>query len=313
MVHTPKISIVTSTYNRKELLPRSIESVLSQSYENFEYILVNNGSTDGSDEVCKLYAKQDSRINVITVSENRGISSGRNAGLQAASTNYITFVDDDDFCEPGMVEFLWNLRNEYNADISISGSWNSYPDRQEPYFIFDELLVLDKIKGLDELLKREKYNVAPPTKLFRKSLFEGIRFKENVLVDDIHVIYKIFAKANLVVAHGKPMYRFTKHGGNATSFIQTNILSPEILTEYLSAFRERTAYLSAEVPEIAMRAGYSEWSYMVSMCAKIKKYDYSSCALLYDLMMDLIRQNHSKWIDSTFITEKDKEFLAFIL
>lgn len=305
----PAISVIMSTYNRKEFLPRAIESILSQSFGRFELILVNNGSTDDSVEICKKYAKKDHRINLINITENRGAPIGRNAGLEAALCEYITFVDDDDYCEPQMLEFLWNLANEYHADISICGSWNDFNGSLEPYFIFDELLVLDKVQGLDELLKREKYNVAPPTKLFRKSLFEGIRFKENVLVDDIHVIYKVFAKANLVVAHGKPLYRFTKHSGNMTSFIQTNNLSPELLNEYLSAFRERTAYLSSEVPEIAIRARYAEWSFMVSMCEKIRKYNCTSCERLYNFMVQSIRRDYHEWKDSPFITERENRLL----
>jgi glycosyltransferase involved in cell wall biosynthesis len=306
-------SVIMCAYNRKEFLPSAIESILSQTFYPFEFILVNNGSTDGSDEICETYAKADSRIKLITIKKNQGASRGRNVGLEAASCEYLTFVDDDDQCEPEMLEFLWKLMNDYHADISICGSWNDFGGRTEPYFIFDELLVLDKVQGLEELLKREKYNVAPPTKLFRKSLFDGINFKENVLVDDIHIIYKVFAKANRVAVQGKPLYRFRKHSGNNSSFIQTNNLSPDLLEEYLSAFRERTAYLSVEVPEIAQRTIYSEWSYMVSMCDKIKTYGLTSCAQLYDFMVEAIRANYKDQINSPFITERENRIVHSIL
>ncbi|CAM4092632.1 glycosyl transferase [Bacillus manliponensis] len=309
----PVISVIMSTYNRKNFLPRALESILSQTFKNFELILVNNGSTDGSNKICEEYKKKDSRIKVITVKENLGAPIGKNAGLDAASSKYLTFVDDDDQCEPQMLEFLWDLANEYHADISLCGSWNVFNGKKEPYFIFKELLVLDKVQGIDELLKREKYNVAPPTKLFRKSLFEEIRFKENVIVDDIHIIYKVFSKAHRVVAHGRPLYHFTKHNNNMTSFIQTNNLSPELLNEYLSAFRERTKYLSTEVPEITMRAKYSEWSFMLSMCYKIKKYNCTSCAKLYNVMAESIRASYQEWLDSPFITKREKKILPSIL
>ncbi|WP_312469779.1 glycosyltransferase family 2 protein [Neobacillus sp.] len=307
------ISVIMCTYNRKEFLPRAIESILSQTFNLFELILVNNGSTDGSDVICQKYAKADSRIKLITIKNNQGAPKGRNAGLKAASCKYLTMVDDDDQCEPQMLEFLLKLMNEYQADISLCGSWNDIDGKKEPYFIYDDLLILDKVQGLEELLKRERFNVAPPTKLFCKSLFDGISFKENVLVDDIHIIYKIFAKADRVVGQGKPLYRFTKHHGNNSRFIQTNNLSPELLKEYLSAFRERAEYLSAEVPEIALRARYSEWSYMVSMCDKIKKYSCTSCADLYDHMVKSIRSNYQEWINSPFITDKEISIVHGIL
>lgn len=303
----PKISVIMSTYNRKSFLTCSVESVLSQTYKNFEFILVNNGSTDGSDIVCKKYAKKDHRIKIINIDENHGASNGKNRGIDIALGDYITIVDDDDYCEPQMLEFLWDLVNKYNADIAICGSWNDFGDRLEPYFIFDDLLVLDNINGLNELLKREKYNVAPPTKLFRKNLFDGIRFKGGVLIDDIHIIYKVFANASTIVTHGKPLYHFRKHDKNMTSFIQSNKLSPNLLDEYLSMYKERTKYLSKKVPEITERARYSEWSYMTSMCNKIEKYQIVGCEKQYNYMVKTLNESREEFLQSPFITEKEKE------
>jgi glycosyltransferase involved in cell wall biosynthesis len=305
----PEISVIMSTYNRKEFLSASIEGILSQTFDAFEFILVNNGSADGSNVICEGYAEKDSRIRLINIEQNHGAPAGRNAGLDNASCEYITIVDDDDYCEPQMLEFLWTLAKKHNADISMCGSWNDYGSRREPYFIFDELLILDKVRGLDELLKREKYNVAPPTKLFRKSLFDNIRFIENVLVDDIHVLYKVFANADIVAAQGVPLYSFRKHDGNMTNYIQTNKLSPELLWEYLSAFRERREYLSVKVPEITARARYSEWSYMISMCEKIKLYNCNDCMQLYNFMVKSINENIDEFLSSHFITEREKSLL----
>jgi len=308
----PKISVVLVTYNRANYLPRALESVLSQTFSNFEVILVNNGSTDNTAELCESYEKKDRRIKLINIPENRGASRGRNIAIDHASCEYITIVDDDDYCDDKMLEHLVNLAAEYNADISICGSYNDFGDRLEPYFIFDELLILNKVEALDELLKREKYNVAPPTKLFRKSLFKGIKFPEGVLVDDIHVIYKVFSNADTVVAQGKPLYYFTKHGGNMTAFIQSNKLTPDLLDEYISMYRERTKYLSEKVPEITERARYSEWSYMISMCEKIVKYRCDGCEKQYAYMIKTLRENYGEIWNSPFTTEKEKEYLKKI-
>jgi glycosyltransferase involved in cell wall biosynthesis len=310
---TPKLSVIMLTYNRKEYLRRSIESVLAQTYRNFDFIIINNNSTDGSDEILNEYSREDHRIRLLHSPVNRGAAAQRNTGIDMTRTEYLTYVDDDDFCEPYMLEFLSNLANEYQADISMCGSWNDYNGRLEPYFIFDELLLLNKVQGLEELLKREKYNVAPPTKLFRKSLFNGIRFKENVQVDDIHVIYKVFANAATIAAKGEPLYRFTKHSGNMTSFIHNDSLSPVILEEYLSAFRERTEYLSKKVPEIAPRVKYSELSYMISMCNKIIQSRISECEPQYKRMAEIIRNNLSELKHSPFISERERTILEQIV
>ncbi|EHN13938.1 glycosyltransferase family 2 protein [Clostridium sporogenes] len=308
-----KISVIMVTYNRKKYLVKSLESILSQSFSNFELILINNGSSDGTGKLCREYAKKDSRIKIINIKENKGASRGRNIGIDSAVSEYITIVDDDDYCEKGMLEHLVNLANEYNADISMCGSYNNFGDRLEPYFIFDNLLVLDKVQALDELLRREKYNVAPPTKLFRKNLFEGFRFPEGVLVDDIHVIYKVFAKANMVVAKGKPLYHFRKHKSNMTRFIQSNSLTPELLNEYLSMYKERTRYLLKKVPEITARARYSEWAYMISMCNKIKKYNCKNCEEQYMYMKNQLISTYKEIIKSSFITKEELVILQNII
>ncbi|OBZ08004.1 glycosyl transferase [Bacillus sp. FJAT-27264] len=296
-----------STYNRSAFLPQSIESLLSQTFKDFEFVLVNNGSVDNSAEICKHYSDLDNRIKLIDLKVNYGASNGRNVGLSNVTGDYITFVDDDDYCYPEMLQFLWDLLEGHNADISMCGSWNKIDGRLEPYFIFDDLLILNKVEGLDELLKRQKYNVAPPTKLFRRELFDDIRFKQDVMVDDIHVIYKVFANAEIVVAQGRPLYNFTKHNGNMTSFIQTNVISPDLLNEYLLAFRERTEYLTSRVPDIAMRVKYSELSFMISMCNKIpQSLEYQA---LYDKMIKEIMGNY-QWLDSSpYITDIEREFV----
>ena len=308
-IFNPEVSVVLVTYNRINFLKKSLESILFQTYRNFELILVNNGCTDGSYELCNEYAKKDERIKLINIQKNLGASRGRNKALEACTGDYISFIDDDDYCDNNMLEFLIGLTYSYDADISICGSYSDFGDRLEPYFIFDELLLLDKVKGLDELLKREKYNVAPPSKLFKRKLFDGISFPEGVLVDDIHVIYKVFASADKVVAKGEPLYYFRKHQSNMTNFIQSNKLTPKLLEEYLSMYRQRTIYLSNKVPDITERAKYSEWSFMISMCDKIKKHNCTDCMEIYCIMVNLLKQNYEEFINCKFITQKEIELL----
>ena len=105
---TTKISVVMLTYNRENFISEAIESILNQTETDFEFIIVNNGSTDKSGEIAEMYAKSDSRIKVIHIPKN-SIGKGRNTGLDLAKGEYITFVDDDDIAEPDMLEFLYNL------------------------------------------------------------------------------------------------------------------------------------------------------------------------------------------------------------
>ena len=112
------ISVLMLTYNREELVSWAIESILNQTYQNFEFIIVNNGSSDKSGIIAEEYAAQDDRVRVIH-RERGNIGAGRNTGLDAARGEYIAFLDDDDWVEPDFLEFLLGLAQDSQADVGI--------------------------------------------------------------------------------------------------------------------------------------------------------------------------------------------------
>ncbi|PEW96957.1 glycosyltransferase family 2 protein [Bacillus sp. R86525] len=265
----PFISVILLTYNREQYLPVMLESLQNQTFSDYELILVNNGSTDGTAELCTGYAEVDARVKLLTISKNIGASYGRNSGLAAATGEYVVFVDDDDRCEPSMLSFLADLVREENADIAMCGSYNDFGDRLEPYFVCNGRFVFDRLQGLRELLKRQLYNAAPPTKIFRRSLWMGLSFPDNVLVDDIHVIYKVFERAGRIAVWNIAMYYFRKHSSNMTAFIHNKQMTPELLDEYLVMYQTRAEYLSKRAPEIAEDIEKSLFAFMQSMCENI--------------------------------------------
>lgn len=117
------ISIIVPVYNASKYLRECIESILVQSYHNFELILVDDGSKDNSLEICQSYIARDSRI-IVFHQENAGVSAARNAGLSLARGEYFCFVDSDDSVEPDMIEKLYNSIIKANADLSICGFKN---------------------------------------------------------------------------------------------------------------------------------------------------------------------------------------------
>lgn len=112
----PLISIIVPVYNSAKYLPKCLDSIISQTYQNLEIILVNDGSTDNSEKIINTYAKKDSRIKTIT-QKNQGQSSARNAGLKEAKGSYISFVDSDDQINPSFISKLFSL---YNSSVSIT-------------------------------------------------------------------------------------------------------------------------------------------------------------------------------------------------
>src|SRR5690625_1367019 len=113
---TLEISIIVPVYNLEDYLHKCIDSILAQTFTNFELILVNDGSTDRSSEICEEYASIDHRIRVIH-KKNGGVASSRNAGLEVAKGEYIGFVDNDDYINEYMFETLYNNARTYSSDI----------------------------------------------------------------------------------------------------------------------------------------------------------------------------------------------------
>ena len=127
----PKISVIMLTYNRENLVSRAIESILNQTENDFEFVIIDNGSSDNSGKIADEYAKNDSRIKVIH-REKGNIGSGRNTGLDAVNGEYVTFIDDDDWAESDFLEFLYIQISLYNICLGniyifFNSSGNSFP------------------------------------------------------------------------------------------------------------------------------------------------------------------------------------------
>ena len=262
------ISVIMLTYNREALVSRAIESILAQTYRDFEFLIVDNGSTDRSGRIAEEYAAGDERIRVIH-RERGNIGSGRNAGLDAAKGDYIAFIDDDDWAEPDFLEFLLALLEENGADVAICGAADK---------IFDEKKVMTAEEALIELMWRKKYNMAFPTKLFRRELMEHLRFPADGDYDDIALMYRLLAEAETVAYHGLPKYTFYRHEGNNSAWTTNHsLLTPETLEEYRRAYRARTVWLSERFPASAAAFRYFEWSFMISMVEKIDRLGLKDC------------------------------------
>lgn len=306
-----EISVIMLTYNREGLVARAIESILNQTFKDFEFIIVDNGSTDRSGAIADEYALKDSRIKIIH-REQGNIGSGRNAGLDAATGKYVAFIDDDDYAETDFLEFLYNLAKKHNADIAVCGSTKEENGQQLPNGIYqyDEKYIMDAEQATENFLWRKLYNAAMPTKLVRREMFDSIRFLNEGKYDDITTTYRYFANAKIVAAHGLPKYCFYRHSGNNSSAAtKHHLLNPVQLNEYLAAFRERTEYISKILPQLAGLALYSEWSYMISMVEKIHRYGLNNCADLLVLMCDNLRAHWDDFYYGKYILEFEKVWM----
>lgn len=298
------ISVIMLTYNREALVGRAIESLLAQTYRDFEFIIVDNGSTDRSGQIAEEYAKKDPRIQVIHRAQGN-IGAGRNTGLDTARGEYIAFIDDDDFVEPTYLEYLHGLAEEHHADIAVCGSWREVNGVQQPKYVFDGIFSYTGEEAVAEMLRREKFNSANPTKLISSRIFESLRYFDVGKYDDIRTVYRQFALAESVVVSGKPLYTFVRHeDNNSTGTTQGEVIPAGQIAEYLDAFRERTCWLSERFPGRADYWLYTELSYALSM------YDKTTNTASRERLKQLLLQYQDDFrAAKRFYTKRDQELL----
>ncbi len=305
MVNTKKlISVIMLTYNREQYVKRAIESILKQTYEHFEFIIVDNGSSDTSGKIADEYAQIDERIKVIH--RDRGnIGAGRNTGLDVAIGDYITFIDDDDYVISDYLDFLYNLITKDNADISICGSSSKS---------FDLKITMTAEEAIKSLLWRKYYNVGFPTKLFKKQMFSGIRFPETGKYDDIYLMPKLIAKSRIVVYHGLPKYIIERHDNNNSAWTQNHqLLTANIIMEYLNVYEERTEWLCKIFPNETDTWNYFNWSFMISMVEKINRFNIPNCENVRERMITELKKNKDIFVHSTEIHDFEKKWMQLYI
>ena len=188
----PLVSIIVPVYNIETYLPRCVDSLLRQSYPNLEVLLVDDGSTDGSGPLCDAYATQDARVRVIH-KQNGGLSDARNAGLEAAKGECLSFVDGDDWVSPYYIENLYRALEQADADFSAScfeevfeGNAPSAPEER-----LEQFEILSQEECLKRILYQDGMEVTTPTKLYKRELFHGVRYPVGKLYEDIPVAYEV--------------------------------------------------------------------------------------------------------------------------
>ena len=239
----PEISIIVPVYKVEPYLRKCIDSILAQTFTNFELILVDDGSPDSCGKICDEYVEKDKRIIVIH-KENGGQSSARNRALDIAKGNYIGFVDSDDWIEPDMYETLYNLILKSGKDIANIG-FNFIIGESIKTFSSHGEISLNKEEALEELINHKLYGNYFCTNLFKKSLIQNFRFKEGIIFEDVDLIYKIIDASNGVISIGKSKYNYLKREGSTVKTYKNNKNIDLQIAKY-----ERYKFLKNKYPKI---------------------------------------------------------------
>ena len=191
------ISVIIPMYNIKDYIEECLDSVINQTYKNLQIVLVDDGSNDGTEKICDLYAQKDKRREVIH-KKNNGVSSARNTALEHVKGEYIVFVDSDDFIAENEIEVLLRECKENNADMAIAGVHDIRNGELSNKSIPIKT-VLDNEEGLKEFFKEKYFICVVWNKMYKKSLIDKERFDETLrIAEDFEFLYRIMKKAKKV-------------------------------------------------------------------------------------------------------------------
>lgn len=269
------ISVIIPVYNVEDYFSQCMDSVLSQSYEKLEIIVVDDGSIDGSGKMCDDYASKDSRVRVIH-RENGGQSVARNSGMEIATGDYIAFVDSDDVLHLDYFKVLMGLMTSADVDISSVGMmrFSDKPDLLMKHICNPSTKIMTGEEAMESILYQNKLDASPCCKLFKKKVIGNLRFPEGIIYEDLALIYRIYEQARKVI-HCKSEYYFYRiHSGSTTGNFSLR------RADVLDVTDEIVAYIGTHHPQLLPAAQDRKFSANMNILMLMTRSEISSPELI---------------------------------
>ncbi len=200
------ITIIVPVYKVEDYLERCIESIINQTYNNLEIILVDDGSPDNCGKICDEYQIRDKRIKVIH-KQNGGLSDARNVAIDNAKGELITFIDSDDYVEKDYIELLYKNLQDNNCDISTC-SYQCFYDKVEIGKENEQIIVMNNEEALENMFYQKNTTTSAWGKLYKTKLFKNIRYPKGKICEDLDTTYKLFAKSKKIVMSACKKYYY---------------------------------------------------------------------------------------------------------
>lgn len=234
-----KISIISIIYDVEPYLSECLDSILAQTYQNLEIILVVGHGKDGCERICKEYAKHDSRIKLVFC-EPAGAADARNRGLQEVTGDYLGFVDGDDYIEPDMYESMLGQMVEKSAQIAVCGRFYEYKNVTKSDVVRDVML-LSSEEALQMVLNGTGFFLHCWDKLYDRSVFTDMHFPEDHYVEDRIVVNRLLDRADRIVYDPTPKYHFRERADSLSKvagMAKKNMIANKELEEYIEKNHE---------------------------------------------------------------------------
>lgn len=291
------ISIITPVYNTGLFLERCLNSIINQSYTNWELILVNDGSTDNSRDICYSFAQKDNRI-IYLEQSNQGQAVARNKALDIIKGKYICFVDSDDWIDPNFIKYLYEAIDNNSAQIAMCAHCITDNKRNEIVYVPTVLDILSCGDFKNKLIKDEIRSYLCD-KIFIKNIFDDIRFTPGIFYEDYHFYNKIlsYIKSNIPVVN-KPLYfyyqRFsstvhTRNLKHIIDFYKTTISRFEL--DFLN--NDEKAYVLKRIMVAYLQLSNLD-EYDRKIISECKKYIMSIDKLTYSKALTILKNSKLK-------------------
>ena len=240
-----KVSIVVPVYNVEDCLSYCVDSLRQQTYKNIEIILVDDGSTDHSGEICDQYAQEDERIKVLHI-ENGGQSRARNIGVQATSSDWIMFLDSDDYYDLKAVEYLVALRDKYVVDLVVTSivEVRTYQTELNTEDIsLENSEKLDRYTGLVRMFYGNSVGTHPGGKLYKKEILLQYPYPEGMIYEDLALAYEHIHYCTEIAVGHRSVYKYYRRMGSTV-----NSKYSERLLNFYKAMEWNRAYVERDYP-----------------------------------------------------------------
>ncbi len=263
----PLISIIVPIYKVENYISRCVDSIINQTYENLEIILVDDGSPDNCPKICDDYASKDDRIRVVH-KINGGLSDARNAGIQVATGGYISFIDSDDYVSLDFIETLYNTITSENSDVVECSVVKFYDDHHfEAYNDDFKIASFDTVSSLSALISENPFHQHVWNKLYKAELVIDIPYSVGKLNEDEFWTYQIFGKAKKVTKINKTMYYYFQR--------ENSIMGNSYNLRRLDALEgkyNRQKYIEKNFPEIEQKAKIDFFASCIFACQSSMKF-----------------------------------------
>ena len=232
------ISIIVPVYRVEKYLRTCAESILNQTYSNFELILADDGSDDASSQICDEIREEDKRVKVIH-KKNGGLSDARNAGINIAEGKYLSFIDSDDIVHPEFLQTLLSIIQERDCDIAVCDILKF--DNSDAVQMFDPItdISVDIKKPIECFYNTNAYYDAAWNKLYKRAIFGNIRYPYRKIHEDVYTTYKVFMNAKRIGVTDAKLYLYRQRNESITGSVKSvpNVDIEEALWERKNFFK----------------------------------------------------------------------------